>query len=139
MEMSTEDLERLKRLADRLEIEDVYLRWCRGVDRADVELMDSTYHPDAVDEHGEQTYTGETAGRMYIENHVRAFKRHRHINLNTLIGVDGAPAVVENYQLALLVPRRPGPEQLLAAAGRYVDRLERRDGEWRFVHRHYLK
>lgn len=139
MTTRTHDLERLGRVADKQEIEEVYLRWCRGLDRGDEELMSSTYHPDAIDEHGDSTYTGESAGRSYVEKHKRAFKRHLHLTLNTLIRLDGDTAAAESYQVALLVPNAPGEETLMVAAGRYLDRLERRAGEWRFVHRHWIK
>jgi hypothetical protein len=36
---------------------DACYRYCRGVDRRDVELVRSCYHPDATDHHGE--YHGE--------------------------------------------------------------------------------
>jgi ketosteroid isomerase-like protein len=130
---------RLHRMADKQEIEEVLLRWCRGLDRGDEELMSATYHPDAVDEHGQVTYTAESAARLYIEKHKRAFKRHMHLTLNVLIELDGDRATAESYQMALLVPNEGGEESLMVAAGRYLDRLERRDGEWRFVHRHWIK
>jgi ketosteroid isomerase-like protein len=130
---------RLHRMADKQEIEELLLRWCRGLDRGDEELLRATYHPDAVDEHGEVTYTGESAAGLYIEKHKRAFKRHMHITLNTLIELDGDRATAESYQLALLVPNDDGAESLMVAAGRYLDRLERRAGEWRFLHRHWIK
>jgi len=40
------------RLLDRLAIHDVIVRYCRGVDRGDLELALTCYHPDAVDDHG---------------------------------------------------------------------------------------
>ena len=134
----TDGWERLQRLADTQEIHEVLLRWCRGIDRGDEELMRSAYHPDAVDEHGANTYTGETAARAYIEKHRRAFKRHMHLTLNTLIEVDGDTATAESYMIASLVPNRSGPEALMLAGGRYLDRLERRAGEWRLIHRHMI-
>ena len=43
---------RLSRLLDRNEIEEVVLRYCRGIDRRDFDLVRSCYHPDATDRHG---------------------------------------------------------------------------------------
>ena len=39
-------------LISRHEIYEVLTRYCRGVDRCDVELIRSVYHEDAMDDHG---------------------------------------------------------------------------------------
>jgi hypothetical protein len=39
-------------LLDREAIREVMARYCRGIDRLDVELIKSAYHPDAFDDHG---------------------------------------------------------------------------------------
>jgi ketosteroid isomerase-like protein len=134
------DEARLLRLADKQEIHDVLLRWCRGIDRGDEALMASCYHADAIDEHGSTNYTGETAAHGYISKHKRVFKRHMHLTLNALIEVDadGERATSESYFVASLVPNQSGPEALMLAGGRYLDRLERRGGDWRIAHRHMI-
>ena len=43
---------RLLALADKDEIRDVLMRYGRGVDRLDEELLRSCYHPDSHDDHG---------------------------------------------------------------------------------------
>ena len=43
---------RLAGLLDKQEIEEVVLRYCRGIDRRDFDLVRSCYHPDARDRHG---------------------------------------------------------------------------------------
>jgi hypothetical protein len=48
-----DDLERtVGELKDRQDILDCLMRYSRGVDRLDRELLRSAYHPDAVDDHG---------------------------------------------------------------------------------------
>src|SRR3954447_13095720 len=42
----------LRRLLDRQAIHDVVLRYCRGIDRMDLDAVRECYHPDATDEHG---------------------------------------------------------------------------------------
>lgn len=44
--------ESLQELVDKRALAEVVMRYCRGVDRADEELIVSCFHPDAVDEHG---------------------------------------------------------------------------------------
>lgn len=43
--------EGLQELLDRQAIYDVMMRYCRGVDRFDADLITSAYHPDARDDH----------------------------------------------------------------------------------------
>ena len=50
----------LRRLLDEEAIKKVHLRYCRGIDRRDWELLRSCYHPDALDDHGD--YVGGVDG-----------------------------------------------------------------------------
>src|SRR3546814_11094203 len=43
---------RLEALADRVEIQDVLARYARGIDRADLDILESCYFPAAIEEHG---------------------------------------------------------------------------------------
>lgn len=45
--------EALAQMLDRQQIEDVLVRYSRAVDRADIELLRSRYHGEAVEDHGE--------------------------------------------------------------------------------------
>ena len=44
----------LQMLIDEAAIKKVHLRYCRGIDRMDWDLIRSCYHPDAIDDHGEE-------------------------------------------------------------------------------------
>ena len=44
--------EKLQQLLDKQEIHEVIMRYCRGIDRLDREMIRSVYHDDAIDEHG---------------------------------------------------------------------------------------
>jgi deazaflavin-dependent oxidoreductase (nitroreductase family) len=44
--------ERLQRLLDKDEIYECWLKYCRGVDRCDADLMRQAYHEDAFEDHG---------------------------------------------------------------------------------------
>jgi hypothetical protein len=126
---------------DKLEIHAALVRWCRGLDLGDAELIASAYHPDAVDEHGTEHYTGATAGPGYVGKHLRKFRRHLHTVFNASIEVDGDRADCESYSIAYLVladPDDPAKERLMTVAGRYLDRFERRDGVWRIAFRKFL-
>src|SRR5258705_13909652 len=42
---------KLRVVIDKQEIHEVIMRYCRGIDRGDVDLVLSTFHEDAVDNH----------------------------------------------------------------------------------------
>jgi hypothetical protein len=50
--MNEEQLKQLLACADRDAIENLLGLYCRAIDRLDLELLESVYHPDAVDDHG---------------------------------------------------------------------------------------
>jgi ketosteroid isomerase-like protein len=134
------DADRMALALDKLEIREALVRWCRGLDLGDAELLASVYHEDAVDEHGTEHYTGATAGHGYVAKHLRKFRRHLHTVFNETIAVDGDVAHCESYSLAYLVLDGSGPDEelLMTVAGRYLDRFERRDGVWKIAFRRFL-
>jgi hypothetical protein len=136
----------IQELLDRQAIRDTFMRYCRGVDRSDASLINSAFHPDAIDEHGTSRFTGEEVGAQ-IANFLRNnAKLSMHNVTNQIITIDGDTAGCETYfavwQLEVL-----GEEELIfQALGRYIDRFERRNGEWKIAHRvivtefaHYLR
>jgi len=127
--------ERLQRLLDKEDIREVLLRYTRGIDRHDVEIMSGAYHADATDDHG--TFNGSAAEFIQYANAVHAdgFLAHHHYIGNQTIELDGACAYAETYYLASL-RRKDGATVLVG--GRYIDRLEHRDNGWAIVHRKAL-
>ena len=137
--MADADIEVL--LAERA-IKEVLHRYARGVDRYDLDLVSTCYWADATDDHG--TYQGTVAGFVEdIRTRLLRFERTMHVLANCLIETDLAHdrARAETYCLAFHrfadgadAGGSPGPADLTAAL-RYVDRFERRDGEWRIADR----
>lgn len=129
--MATID-ERLSRLLDKEDIRDALLRYTRGIDRHDADIMGAAYHPDATDDHG--TFKGTAASFVRYANDIHAdgFLSHHHYVGNHTIDLAGDGAHAETYFLASL-RRKDGATMLVG--GRYIDRLERRDGRWAIVHR----
>jgi hypothetical protein len=125
----------LRELADRVAIADVLARYCRGVDRCDAELVASAFHPDAVDEHSYTTLAGTEVGPFLVERMRTVFTNTLHNLLNSRVSIDGDQADGETYFVAWLVREQDGARIVEQAAGRYVDRFERRGGEWRIAHR----
>jgi hypothetical protein len=120
-------------LRARNEIEDTPKRFIRGIDRQDWELALSTYHEDAIDEHG--FFAGPARGFIDACRHAHRDQDHSmHFMTNILIEF-GAPdrALVETYCLVFQRFRTPAVRKL--ATARYIDRFEERAGAWKVAHR----
>ena len=139
-----DDSAKLQRLLDRAEIYDVMCRYVRGVDRGDAELLRSAYHPDAYDDHVE--YKGDIDGFIaWIETRFAPFVNSMHFLGNCFVEfVDKDLAFVEtSYASRRLrapsIEEAPGlgPDDMIMRQswGRYLDRFERRNGEWRVARR----
>jgi len=122
----------LRQAADRQAILDCLHRYTRGVDRADRALMLSAYHPDAIDEHGVANLGAADFVDWAIGYHAAYQTRYQHIITNHSVELDGEVAHGETYYL-FWGENREGPPTI--AFGRYVDRFEKRGGQWAIAHR----
>ena len=125
---------RLEELLAKQEIEEVVLRYCRGIDRMDPDLVRSCYHPDATDEHG--SFSGGVED--YIAFAWKLLPRYdvtMHFVGNLLIEVEEDVARSEAYCIAHHRKVGGPPPSNLATGCRYIDRFERRDGVWRIAKR----
>lgn len=118
-------------------LHDLVVTYARGVDRADAALLASVFHPDA------EVVTGVIDGRapdyardicaMVRENLKSTF----HSMANEYFEVSGDRAVGETYVVAHMISTGDAPQETLTG-GRYLDRFERRDGQWRIAHRTFV-
>jgi hypothetical protein len=119
-------------------IKDVHIRFCRANDRRDEELMRSCFHPDAVIELHETLDVDAfiALGRAVLGT----FTVTWHNTGNQLVEVDGDAAWAEHYTISShrIAADDAGPERDFVAYGRYIDRMERRGGEWRISRRTML-
>lgn len=122
----------VQQLKDRQEIWDCLVRYTRGLDRCDPELMASAYHPDAWDDHGSKSAAGGDFCNWAIGLHSEIQTHHQHFISNHTVELDGDTAHTETYYL-FWGENLEGPPTL--AFGRYVDRFERRDGRWAIAYR----
>jgi len=126
----------LEELAAREEMRDVTMRYARGVDRLDWDLVRSCYHPDAFDHHG--TYQGDVNGFIeFFRREALHFEGTLHMMANFMVDVDlgRGRAQAETYCMAYhWTP--PGDDAFVLLTGaRYVDGFESRGGQWRIAHR----
>jgi ketosteroid isomerase-like protein len=120
----------LRAVRDHQEIASCLYRYSRGIDRCDVEIVESCFHPDAVQDTG--FYVGSPRGWAEMVNafHLEEAHCQQHHVTNHVIEVDGEEAHVESYYWAT-VRQRDGVTKLVG--GRWIDRFERRDHEWRIA------
>jgi ketosteroid isomerase-like protein len=122
----------LEELQARIAIEDCLKRFARAVDRQDWALARTLYHDDAFDDHGffkgpPDAFLAHIAGLHAEQEH------SMHFNTNVLIEFSAADrAFVETYVLVL---QRFKDGARKTASARYLDRFEKRHGEWRVAHR----
>ena len=127
----------LNEIAAHLEIRQALARYCRGVDRADAALIRSAFHPDATDVHGQFSGTGwELAERLASAERGQPGAGAHHVTNVYLEFDDPDHARCESYVLAFHPHRDDGKDGSLAIfAGRYIDRFERRNGDWKISDR----
>jgi hypothetical protein len=106
-------------------------RHSRGCDRHDDDLIISAYHPDAVDEHGTRTISGADYAGWVNPAHAATSKVHTHNITTHSCEIDGDTAHAESYVIVVLLGSDSRTAQFIS--GRYLDRLERRDGQWRIA------
>jgi len=132
---TTEREAAIQLLLDKQEIHDCIVRYCRGVDRGDVELIRSAFHPDAYDDHGIRKGKPHELAEAQIQMSRHLFKSTTHFICNELVEVQGDVAYSESYALACHRFERDGKEYDLVTSGRYLDRFERRNGVWKIARR----
>lgn len=112
------------------EIRDITMRYARGMNRLDPELIKSCFHDDAKDDHGPlKTLAHEIADQL--PQVVRSgFQSTFHLIGNSLIEIQGSRAFHEAYVVAYhrLLPEADGTQKDLLFGGRYLSIHETRGG-----------
>ena len=133
--MNDDELEQLRQdvqhLKDRVAILDCVAAHARGCDRHDVELLSGTYHDDGVDVHGNTVNAGPAYADWANGVHAATSVNHLHHVTTHSCVIDGDEAHAESYVTVTLLS--PDATTATVMCGRYVDRLERRDGQWRIA------
>jgi hypothetical protein len=129
------DHDPLERVIAEAEIRRVVARYCRGIDRMDLDLVRSCYHHDAHDEHGSFS-GGVDAYLEWVRPLLEKYDATMHFIGNQLVDFDDADtARVETYGMSVHRSASGKAHLNLSTGFRFVDRFERRDGEWRIAHR----
>ncbi|MBB4631971.1 nuclear transport factor 2 family protein [Sphingosinicella soli] len=121
-------------LADRLAIQSVLSSYCRGIDRLEGDRIADAYWPDAIDDHGIFAGTATDFVPFILRYMADAYSRTAHRLGQSYIEFSGDEAVAETY-FASQHRLRDDEARIEAVDGRYVDRLQRRDGVWKIFRR----
>jgi hypothetical protein len=137
-------------LRDRQAIVDTLQQYIRGIDRHDKELVRDAFWPEARINLGSPNNREEYVDRE--EAALAAYAHHQHHVTGQTIEIQGNTAHVESYVWFIAVPRdtgkdTPGPaatpgrpmvsEDTQLGSGRYIERWEKRNGEWKILVREY--
>lgn len=132
-------MDALARLLDRQAIEEVLARYCRGVDRCDVDTLAACYHTDGTDDHGTFVGSGQDFAVWATSGAAKVWAASHHSVHNVLIEWLGDDvAQVECYVLGFNHRRNADANidgDIEVFAGRYLDRFDRRESTWRIAHR----
>ena len=132
-----DETQALEEVVAQQAISELGCRYARGVDRGDPEIIRSAFHDDAAIVSG--AFNGPVVefataiGELLDETSVRV----AHTVTNHWIDIDGDNAVGESYVVAFQGTKGDTPQDVMTG-GRYIDRYERRNGEWKISHRTFV-
>lgn len=134
--MDAELEQMVRELHAKQAIREAAMTYSRGLDRQDKELFASCYHPDGIDDHGMFVGGADKFFDWTDPSHLKYFKRHQHFLGNHLSTLDGNTAHAETYYI--FIGMSDPDDKMAMFGGRYLDRLEKRDGKWKISARKCL-
>ncbi len=131
----------LQALVDKQAITETLYDYARAMDRLDRDLGYACFHPDAKADYGAQMHQG--TGHGFVDMCMAAhpyFLSHSHQFSNIRIWLDGPDhARSETYgDVTLRRVDESGQTIDSRNLGRYIDRWEKRSGEWRIADRIFV-
>ena len=125
----------LQQISDRLEIEDVLIRYTRAIDTGDWGRLDTVFTPDAAIDY---TQSGGIDGsypavRAWLAENLPLFPRRMHTLGQVEIRYDGADAalVAAYFHNPMTLSAGAGSETLVEVGGIYHHRMVRSPDGWR--------
>lgn len=133
----TDITEDLKALIEREKIRNCIINLARGEDRRNGDLIRAAYWPDSTTDYGvfkgsfDEYFAWVIPGSPAIPN-------TQHILGQTLIDLKGDVALTETHVTSYHRVNMGAEERDTVIGGRYLDRFEKRNGEWRIAQRTML-
>lgn len=128
----------LQEISDRLEIQDLMVRYSHAVDTGQWDLLDDIFTDDA---HIDYTAMGGSAGdvaatKKFLAAMLPNFPAFQHLISNSSITVDGDTATGRTMcHNPMMLSGGDGPASLMLCGLWYLDTFTRVDGQWRIARR----
>lgn len=127
----------LKALLDREKIRECIAGLARGEDRRDAAMVCAAYWPDSTTDYG--VFAGSFDEYLaWVTPGSEAITCTQHVLGQSFIQLDGDAARVETQVLSYHRVNMGAEERDTMVGGRYLDRVEKRDGVWRIAQRTML-
>lgn len=124
----------LAELLDKQKLHENLMRYCRGQDRKDLDLMKSSFWPEATDDHGGFVGNAHEFCELSYNGHKKSGHSSLHHCTNVLIDLDGDQARRESvFIFSMTHFKDRSLTQFMG--GRYKDLCEKRGDEWRVLRR----
>lgn len=123
----------LEQMADRLEIQDLLVRYCDAIDRKDFGALDDVFTPDAEIDY---TATGGQKGDLtfikeYLGRALEPFPMMQHMVGLPLITLEGDAARCRTILFNPMAVEKDGVREVFFVGAWYVDELVRTASGWR--------
>lgn len=130
--------DQLQTLLDTKACEDVLMRYGRTLDWLDEAGQESCFWPNAEIDYGFFQGTGSDWVPVVMEVEAGAPRRW-HLSAGVMVQVNGSTAKGECYGISVGSTKTEQGELIdTMFGGRYLDELEKRNGEWRISKRRYI-
>jgi hypothetical protein len=127
----------LRYLLERERIRDCIAHLARGEDRRDASTISACYWPDSITDYG--VFRGTFAEYLaWVVPGSPAIPVTQHVLGQSIIDLKGNVALVETQVVSYHRVNMGTEERDTVIGGRYLDRLEKRGGEWRIAQRTML-
>jgi hypothetical protein len=127
----------LQQISDRIEIQDVLVRYSHCIDTRDWDGLDDVFTPDAFIDYsalgGSKGTLKET--KEFLARAMVMFKSFQHMISNLVVEIDGDQATARSICHNPMVMDREGKEHVFICGLWYVDKLVRTDAGWRIAER----
>ncbi|MGN2636619.1 nuclear transport factor 2 family protein [Nocardia takedensis] len=128
----------LQEISDRMEIQDLMVRYSHAVDTRQWDLLDEVFTADA---HIDYSAMGGSAGDLaatkdFLAQVMPTFPAFQHLVTNSAVTIEGDTATARSIcHNPMLAPGQDGAQTLMLCGLWYLDTFVRVDGAWRIARR----
>ncbi len=128
----------LQEISDRIQINDLLIRYTTAIDNKDYKLLDTCFTPDAEVDY---TTSGGTKGRYpevreWLEKALAPFPMTVHFISNSVVEISGDEATAKTCVINPMgFPKEDGSLHIFTVGAYYIDKLVRSDDGWKIASR----